>query len=163
MSSRLTYANAAGVLTDFVLECWHNAGEKVVEGRRITADEAALDFIVAWVCSVDEEGDEVVGRGSVDGLCRAYGLSWPVLGGWIRKDVERNRRYEQALADRGELRKERLLDGWWTTAKIAVPDEAATHGDVHKARESLAKAEGLYNDAAKVNVDTQITIVHKSE
>jgi predicted lipid-binding transport protein (Tim44 family) len=39
---------------------------------------------------------------------------------------------------------------------------AATQGDVHKAREALAKVEGMYSDAAKVQVDNHVTIVHES-
>ncbi len=163
MSSRLTYANGAGVLTDFVMDCWNCLPSKYgTDGVAISPDEAAIDFIVAWVGGLDKEEDEKKGRGSFDGLCQAYGLSWPVLAGWIRGNPERNRRVQQALQDRGMIRKERLLDGWWQTAKIAVPEGQATHGDVHKAREALAKSEGLFSDAAKVQVDTQITIVHES-
>lgn len=137
MSSRITYANGAAVLTDWVLE----AG----------SDEAAINFIAAWLA----DGN------SMKALCEQYGLQWGILAAWVRGDPERNRRYQQAMQDRSAFRKERLLDGWWETA-AQVPDDAATHGDVHKAREALAKAEGIFSDAAKVQVDTQITIIHES-
>ena len=163
MSSRLTYANGAAVLTDFVLDCWNCLPSKFdTSGAAITADEAAIDFIAAWVCGLDCAEDEVKGRGSIDGLCRAYGLNWPVLAGWIRRDAKRDSLFRQALADRGAIRKERLLDGWWMTAQIPVPETQATHGDVHKAREALAKSEGVFSDAAKVQIDNHVTIIHES-
>lgn len=138
MSSRITYANAAAVLTDFVLEC----GD----------EERAIDYIAQWLAD---------GR-SMRELCERYGLQWGVVAAWIRKNPERDARYSQAMQDRSAFRREKLLDGWWQTAE-SVPEEVVTHGDVAKARESLAKAEGVYNDAAKVQVDTQITIIHESQ
>ena len=137
MSSRITYANAAAVLTDFVLEC----GD----------EERAIDYVASWIAN----------GGSVQELCRQYGLTWGVLAAWIRKSPERDARYSQAMLDRSAMRRERLLDGWWQTAE-SVPEEKVGHGDVHKARESLAKAEGVFSDASKVQVDTQITIIHES-
>jgi len=145
MSSRLTYANGAAVLTDWVLECGQNAPEGV------GAEDAAVDFIAAWLCNGN----------SMQELVNRYGLNWGVLAAWIRKDDKRNARYQQAMLDRSAFRKEKLLDGWWTTA-VQVPEDVVTHGDVHKARESLAKAEGLFSDAARVVVDNNITIVHES-
>lgn len=62
--------------------------------------------------------------------------------------------------DRDAFRKERLFDGWWMTAE-QVPEEVVTHGDVHKAREALAKGMGVFTEQ-KVQVDTQITIIHES-
>ena len=138
MSSRITYANAAAVLTDFVLEC----GD----------EERAIDYVASWIAN----------GGSVQALCNQYGLTWGVLAAWIRKSPERDARYSQAMLDRSAARRERLLDGWWQTAEMK-PEDAVTHGDVAKARESLAKAEGMYGEANKVQVDTQITIVHRSE
>jgi hypothetical protein len=138
MSSRITYANAAAVLTDFVLEC----GD----------EERAIDFIAQWLTD---------GKSMRD-LCDTYGLQWGVVAAWIRKNPERDARYSQAMADRSAFRREKLLDGWWATAE-SVPEEVVTHGDVAKARESLAKAEGVYSDAAKVQVDTQVTIIHESQ
>lgn len=126
MSSRINYANAAAVLTDFIRE-----SESMVPGS--VGDDAAIDFIVQWVGN----------GGSMVGLCDQYGLQWGVLAAWIRKDATRNDRYMQAMADRGMIRKERLLDGWWDTATREV-ERAVEHGDVHKAREALAKAEGMF-------------------
>ena len=137
MSSRLTYANAAAVLTDWVLESG--------------SEQAAIEYVAQWIA----DGN------SMEALCKQYGLMWGVLSAWIRKDARRNEIYQQAMLDRSALRRERLLDGWWATAS-QVPEEEVTHGDVHKAREALAKAEGVFSDAAKVQVDTQITIVHES-
>ena len=152
MSSRITYANGAAVLTDFVLECWQNLPSKFDgDGVAITADEAAIDFIAQWLA----DGN------SMQRLCETYALNWGVVAAWIRKSPERDSRYRQAMADRSAFRKERLLDGWWETAQM-VPDDAATHGDVHKAREALAKSEGVFSDASKVQIDTNITIVHES-
>ena len=82
--------------------------------------------------------------------------------GWIRKSPDRDGRYSQAMQDRSAFRREKLLDGWWATAD-SVPEDVVSHGDVAKARESLAKSEGMYEDGSKVKVDTQITIVHRSE
>ena len=150
MSSRLTYANGAAVLVDFIRECEQCAPEGVV------GDAAAIEFIAAWMCNPDPA------QSSLQKLCGHYGLNWGVLAGWIRNDAARNARFQQAMLDRDAFRKERLLDGWWETAS-QVPAEVVTHGDVHKARESLAKSVGVFNDGAKVQVDTQITIVHRSE
>ena len=149
MSSRLTYANGAAVLVDFIRECEQCAPEGVV------GDDAAIEFIAAWMCNPDPA------QSSLQKLCGHYGLNWGVLAGWIRNDAARNARFSQAMMDRNAFRKERLLDGWWETAQ-AVPEDVVTHGDVAKARESLAKAEGVYSDASKVQVDTQITIIHES-
>ena len=137
MSSRITYANAAAVLTDFVLEC----GD----------EERAIDFIAQWLA----DGN------SMKALCDTYGLQWGVVAAWIRKSPERDGRYSQAMVDRSAFRREKLLDGWWDTAE-QVPEELVTHGDVAKARDALAKAEGMYSDKASVQVDTNITIVHES-
>lgn len=136
MSNRTNYANASAILTDFVLECYQCLESKFdADGKAITADDAAIDFIAAWVCDPE--------AGSLPGLCRQYGLQWNVLAAWIRKDDKRNQRYKLAMADRGEMRRERLLDGWWETASLSV-DKPAEHLDVHRARESLAKAEGMF-------------------
>ena len=59
------------------------------------------------------------------------------------------------MMDRSAYRKERLLDGWWKTADSVV-DEAPTHGDVHKAREALAKAEGMFKDTQQTNVGVTV-------
>lgn len=138
MSSRITYANAAAVLADFVLEC----GD----------EERAIDYIAQWL----SDGN------SMKALCDSYGLQWGVVAAWIRRNPERDARYSQAMQDRSAFRREKLLDGWWQTAE-SRPEEVVTHGDVAKARDALAKAEGVYEDGNKVKVDTQITIVHRSE
>lgn len=119
MSSRVNYAHAAAVLVDWIA---------TMEG-----EDQAIDFLAAHIAD----------NGSIPEFCQQQGLMWGVLAAWIRKDEERNKRYQQALADRGAMRKEHLLDGWWQTAK-EVPESAVTHGDVHKAREALAKAEGVF-------------------
>ena len=150
MSSRITYANGAAVLVDFIRECEQCAPEGVV------GDTAAIEFIAAWLSNPDPA------QSSLQKLCGHYGLNWGVLAGWIRNDPVRNARFSQAMLDRDAFRKERLLDGWWETAS-QVPKDGVTHGDVAKARDALAKAEGVFNDAAKVQVDTQVTIVHRSE
>jgi hypothetical protein len=144
MSSRITYANGAAVLTDWILECASNRPD-------LTAEEAAIDYIVAWLAN----------GGSMQDFVGRYSLNWGVLAAWIRKDERRNAMYQQAMMDRSAFRKEKLIDGWLSTAAM-VPEDVVSHGDVHKAREALAKVEGLYNDAAKVQVDTQITIIHES-
>lgn len=136
MSTRLTYASAAAVLADKVLE-W--GGE-----------QEAIDYLTSHLAN----------GGSMQDFCALNGLNWGLVAAWIRGDSERNTRYQQAMADRSAYRKERLLDGWWQTA-AQVPDEGVTHGDVHKAREALAKAEGVFAEQ-KVQVDTQITIIHES-
>ena len=138
MSARQNYAMSAAVLTDFVLTCG--------------SDKEAIEVVVAHIAN----------GGSVRDLCTHYGLDWGVLWAWIRKDNGRNGMYEGAMMARGEYRREALLDGWWGTANMEVEDRV-THGDVHKARDALAKVEGMYDDGAKVKVDTQITIVHRSE
>ena len=145
MSSRLTYANGAAVLVDWIRECEQTAPEGV-EG-----DDAALAFLAAWLAD---------GK-SMRELCERYGLMWGVLAGWVRSDPLREQRYQQALMDRSAFRREKLLDGWWETAEMR-PEEVVGHGDVHKAREALAKAEGVFSDASRVVVDNHVTIVHES-
>lgn len=113
-------------------------------------EDAAIDYLASYLA----------GDGSLTEFCRQNGLNWGLLAAWIRKSPERNARFQQALMDRDAWRKERLLDGWWDTAS-REPEVAVTHGDVHKAREALAKASGLFAEQ-KVQVDTQITIVHES-
>jgi len=119
MSTRLKYANEASVLADFVID---QGGE-----------DRAINLIATRVAD----------GGSVKKLCEEYGLNWGVLWAWIRKDDKRNGLYSGAMIARGEWRREALLDGWWDTA-AKVPEENVTHGDVHKARDALAKAEGMY-------------------
>lgn len=140
MSSRETYANAAAVLTDWIAE----------QG----GDVAAVDFIAAWLSAPKktEESDGGFHNNSMQALCSEYSLNWGLLAAWIRKDPGRDGRFRQALVDRGALRKERLLDGWWRTADAVVVD-AVTHGDVHKAREALAKAEGVFEGGKAVTIN----------
>lgn len=150
MSSRLTYANAAGALTEWVMQCWHDAPAKT-DGTRYEPDEAAIGYLAQWVAD----------GYSVQEFCNRYGLNWGVLAGWIRKSPERDAIYRQALVDRDAWRKEKLLDLWWQTAE-AVVEDAPTHGDVHKAREALAKTSAMFTPDNSVKVDTQITIIHES-
>lgn len=131
MSSRLTYANAGAVLADKIIE-W--GGE-----------DAGIDFLAQWLA----DGN------SMQDFCMQYGLNWGTLHAWIRNSPERNARYTQAMVDRSALRKERLLDGWWKTAQEVV-EMPATHGDVHKAREALAKAEGMFKDTQQTQVGVVI-------
>ena len=150
MSSRLTYAAGGAALADWVVQCWMDAPVKA-DGSRYEPDEAAIGYLAQWVA----DGE------SVQAFCERYGLNWGVLAGWIRKSPERDAIYRQALVDRDAWRKEKLLDLWWRTAEAASPDEL-THGDIHKARESLAKVGGMFTPDNSVKVDTQITIVHES-
>jgi len=137
MSSRISYANSAAVLVDFIREC-----ESVSE---LKGDAAAIDYIAAWIA----------GGGSMPELCKRYGLTWGVLAAWIRRDTERNERYSQAMADRSASRRERMLAGWREVAEARV-EEAPGHGDVHKAREALAKAEGMFKDVQQTNVGVTV-------
>ena len=145
MSSRLTYANGAASLVDWIRECEAMTPE-------LSGDEAAIEYLAAWLAN----------GGSMRDLVERYGLNWGVLAGWIRGNDEREGRYRQALIDRSALRREKLLDGWWVTAE-GVPEDEVTHGDVAKARDALAKAEGVFSDAGNVKVDTRVTIVHESQ
>ena len=115
----------------------------------LKGDDAAIEFIAAWLANPDPE------RSSLQALCNQYGLNWGVLAAWIRGDDVRNARFQQAMADRDAFRKERLLDGWWRTAEL-VPAEVVTHGDVHKAREALAKAAGVFKDTQQTNVGVTV-------
>lgn len=153
----MNYANHAAVLADFVLECWQcakQAGVRVKNEdgteREISPDEAAIDFIANWIADPDNE------QGSLIKLCKAYSLNWGTLHAWIRRDTKRDALYVRAMSDRGLARKERLLDGFWQTATLEV-DKPAEHLDVHRARESLAKAEGMFKPDAG-NVKGSITI-----
>lgn len=174
MSSRTRYAHNAAVLMDWVLECYECAkwdarerGASAEEMHAITPEGAAIDFLAAWIAgggSLQEFMDggyrEQVkrdGASTLKGLSDAYGLPWNVLAAWIRKDAERDRRYRAAMADRGAIRKERLIDGWWRTADIEVPEDMATHNDVHKAREALAKTEGMFKGDVGVKGSVTIT------
>lgn len=150
MSSRLTYAAGGAALAEWVVQCWTDAPVKA-DGSRYEPDEAAIGYLAQWVA----DGE------SVQAFCERYGLNWGVLAGWIRKSPERDAIYRQALVDRDAWRKEKLLDLWWRTAEAVSPDEL-THGDIHKARESLAKVGGMFTPDTSVKVDTQITIVHES-
>ena len=149
MSGRITYANNAAVLTDWVMECWQcakHAGVKKEDGSELTPDEAAIDFIVAWLAD----------GGSVKGLCESYSLSWGVLWAWVNRNDARKMAYESAMAARGVLRREGLIDAWSATAE-QVPDVGVQHVDVHRAREALAKAEGVFKNA-EANVSGTLTI-----
>lgn len=132
MSSRLTYAAGGAALAEWVVQCWTDAPVKA-DGTRYEPDEAAIGYLAQWVA----DGN------SVQAFCERYGLNWGVLAGWIRKSPERDAIYRQALVDRSAFRRERLLDGWWQTASAVVEDKV-THADVHKAREALAKADGMF-------------------
>ena len=132
MSSRLTYAAGGAALADWVVQCWNDAPVKA-DGSRYEPDEAAIGYLAQWVA----DGN------AVQAFCERYGLNWWVLAGWIRKSPERDSIYKQAMADRSAFRQEALLDGWWRTASM-LPVAEVTHGDVHKAREALAKAEGMF-------------------
>lgn len=123
MSSRLTHANAGAALAERIIE--------------LGGENAAVDYLAAWLAD----------GGSMQEFCVQNGLNWGTVHAWIRKSPERNDRYRQAMIDRGALRRERLLDGWWKVADSKV-EEPVTHGDVQKARDSLAKAEGLFKDEA---------------
>lgn len=150
MSSRLTYAAGGAALAEWVVQCWTDAPVKA-DGTRYEPDEAAIGYLAQWVAD----------GFSVQEFCERYGLNWGVLAGWIRKSPERDAIYRQALVDRDAWRKEKLLDLWWQTAEGVVAAEL-THGDVHKARESLAKVGGMFTPDNAVKVDTHITIVHES-
>lgn len=146
MSSRITYAHAAAVLVDWIAE----------QG----GDTEAVNFIAAWLSAPRKTNDEgEFHNNSIQALCQTYALNWGLLSAWIRQDPERDRRFKQALADRQALRKERLLDDWWKTADTE-PRTDVTHGDVHKAREALAKADGIFSD--KLNIqhtgDVQVSV-----
>jgi len=80
MSSRLTYANGAALLTDFVLECGQGKPD-------VPAEEAAIEYIAAWLAD---------GK-SMKALCEQYGLNWGVTAAWIRGDPVRDARYRQAM------------------------------------------------------------------
>lgn len=129
----MTYAAAASVLADWINE---NGGE-----------DASVDFIAAWIA----DGN------SIRQLCTDHALTWGVLAAWIRQVPARDARYKQAMLDRGVFRKERLLDDWWKTAD-ETPDTAPTHGDVHKAREAIAKAEGVFSDKLNVQHSGEVQV-----
>jgi alpha-beta hydrolase superfamily lysophospholipase len=112
-----------------------------------TADDKAVDYFVA----------ELSGGKSVPEFMVQEWLEWPIFAAWLRKDVKRNARYMQALADRSALRKEKLVDLWWDTA-VQEPEEAPGHGDIHKAREALAKAEGMFVDRREVEHSVGVTV-----
>ncbi len=150
MSNRVTYAHHAAVLADWVLTCGESAAfawrEEGREGMPPGAEAAAIDFFVAHLAD----------GGGIPEFCLAQGLQWGVFAAWLKKSPERDMRFKQGLADRGMLRKERLLDLLWKSATIDVPDEAATHADVHRSREALLKAEGML---AGVSAKGSVTLV----
>lgn len=105
----------------------------------------------------------VAGGKSLVKFVEEEGLDWKVFSAWVN-DEKRIGRYQEALKARSVVRREKLLDGWWETA-VMVVEEAVTHGDVHRAREALGKAEGVFERAATVSVagDGKITIIHESQ
>ncbi len=133
MSRRELYADAGTRLAEWIIRCG--------------GDEKAIDLLCAYVA--DPEG------GSLSDFCQEEGLMWSMLATWIKKDDKRNALYKQGLDNRGAIRRERLLDGWWKTVQIKVADSQATHRDIHQAREALAKAEGMpgFSNAPAVNVN----------
>lgn len=148
MSNRLRYADEASRLVEVVEESRQQAerlGLKNDKGMPLTGDEALIAFLVAWVTTPKRADGDPGGfhDPGIPAFCKAYALGWGVLAAWIRRGPERNSAFQQGLLDRGLIRKERLLDLWWQQAE-AKPDDAPTHGDVHKAREALAKAEGVF-------------------
>lgn len=153
MSGRITYANNAAILMDWVMECWHGAkygGVKKDDGHGemidLTPDEAAIEFIVSWLAD----------GGSIKGLCEQYSLSWGVLWAWVNRNDVRKTAYDAAMSARGLMRREGLIDGWAATASL-VPERGVEHVDVHRAREALAKVEGMFKDAS-ANVSGTLTI-----
>ena len=137
-SSRKNYANWAAKLADWVAECG--------------GTDEALTELAGWLAAGN----------SMDQLCSETGMNWGVLTAWVRSDEKRNARFMQAIEDRKAQRKEKLLDQWWKVADKESEDPL-THHDIHRARESLAKAEGVFSSGVNVSGDAKITIIHQSE
>ncbi len=164
MSNRLNYANGGAILADWIIECWGMAKhmELKIEGRELTPDEAAIDFLVQWI-SDDGSLDEFCRTGykctdKLKELSDAYCLQWNILWAWIHRSPQRLAAYEGAKAARNVLRTERLFDKFWNVAN-KQPEGNPSYADQHKSLEALAKTYGLFRE----NVSVTHTITKSPE
>ncbi len=149
MSKRMRYAESAGRVIQWVDEIAANIADYDVGSppRRATPAEKAVAYFASSISD---------GQGYAE-FVEQEALPSGVFLAWVRNDERLNEVYTQSLKDRGVLRREQLLDAFWKTAKIDVPDTEATHADVHRAREALAKGEGLFKQG-DASVKGSITV-----
>ncbi len=153
MSSRINHAQLAAAVNEWVREIGVNAkhaareaGASADDIASIDNDKEALAYLVA----------ELIGGKTVPQFMTDEGLSWPAFAAWLQVEPKRYEAYQAALKDRSFIAKESLRDGWWKTARM-VPEETASHSDVHKAREALAKDLKMFDDKASVTGGIHIT------
>ena len=156
----MNHATLAAIVNEWVKEIGSNAryaakevGATEQELFDMRDDEQALRYLV----------DSLVGGATIPQFMIDEGLDWPAFSAWLMVEPKRYEAYQAALKNRSFIAKENLRDGWWRTAGIAVPEAAATHGDVHKAREALAKDLKMFDDKSDAKADVKITIVHESQ
>lgn len=92
-------------------------------------------------------------------VCRDYDVSWGALRNWIKADDKREAKYQDALAARLELRRERAAAN---VAKIAQVE----HADADVGVGDTLKAAGIVLDSGVRDgkgAAVKITIVHQSE
>lgn len=85
--------------------------------------------------------------GLVSELCAEFSLNAGVLLAWVRKDAERSKRYDQAIADRKMCQSEQPVRVWRDVLD-REPEEAPEWKDVLKASELMAKHAGALRDGA---------------
>lgn len=85
--------------------------------------------------------------GLVSELCAEFSVNAGVLLAWIRKDAERSKRYDQAIADRKMCQAEQPVRVW-RDVMDSEPEEAPEWKDVLKASELMAKHAGALRDGA---------------
>lgn len=90
-------------------------------------------------------------------LCRDYDVSWGAFRNWIKADPKREQKYQDALAARNELRKERTASNVAKIATVEHDAEKVSVGDTLKAA-GIVLDTGVKEGGAAVS----ITIVHES-
>lgn len=147
MSNRINYANWSAALVDFCLECQQAsviAGVKHPTGRKLTPDEATIDYLVTALLSDDKDMD------SLDKICGHYGISRGVLWAWIKRDATRYQMYLDASRAKIQFRNERVIDKLWIIAE-RVPESDPTFSELIRALDSLAKAQGLTKETVTIH------------
>ncbi len=150
MSKRMRHAEMAANQNEWVKECWFNAKHAAKELgatpeflAAMDPDEEAMKYTISRLLE-QEDGK----RTSIPQFMVDEGLDWSSYAAWIEVSPKRKAAWESLKKDRNFFARESLLHGWWQTAGMK-PDSAVTHGDVSKARDSIAKAEGIFKQVVE--------------
>lgn len=90
-------------------------------------------------------------------ICRDYAVSWGALRNFIKANPEKEQAYQDALAARLELRRERAAANVAKIAGVSHADDKVSVGDTLKAA-GIVLDSGVSEKGAAVS----ITIIHES-